>query len=88
MKKIAKNKKGFTFTEIVLVVAIIVILASAMLVGVNDYLNAANKAESKVDVSVHTSTQLTRQHLLSHSTMSLQTRLLTLSRARLVHSNN
>ena len=52
MKKIAKNKKGFTFTEIVLVVAIIVILASAMLVGVNDYLNAANKAESKVDVSV------------------------------------
>ena len=52
MKKIAKNKKGFSFTEIVLVVAIIVILASAMLVGVNDYLNTANKAESNVTASV------------------------------------
>ena len=52
MKKIAKNKKAFTFTEIVLVVAIIVILASAMLVGVNDYLNTANKAQSNVDASV------------------------------------
>ncbi len=52
MKKIAKNKKGFTFTEIVLVVAIIVILASAMLLGVQEYLDTAHAAESDVNASV------------------------------------
>ncbi len=52
MKKIAKNKKGFTFTEIVLVVAIIVILASAMLVGVNEYLTTAHNAEDNVNDSI------------------------------------
>ncbi|MBR5358847.1 MAG: prepilin-type N-terminal cleavage/methylation domain-containing protein [Clostridiales bacterium] len=52
MKKIAKNKKGFSLTEIILVVAIIVILASAVLVGVNEYLDTANAAESNVDASV------------------------------------
>ena len=52
MKKIAKNKKGFTFTEIVLVVAIIVILASAMLLGVQEYLDTAHAAEGDVNASV------------------------------------
>lgn len=52
MKKIAKNKKGFTFTEIVLVVAIIVILASAMLLGVQEYLDTADAAEADVNASV------------------------------------
>jgi prepilin-type N-terminal cleavage/methylation domain-containing protein len=52
MMKIKKNKKGFTFTEIVLVVAIIVIIASAVLLGANEYLNTAYAAEDGVDASV------------------------------------
>ena len=52
MKKIAKNNKGFTLVEIVLVVAIIVILAGAMLFGVNEYINTAHAAESDVNASV------------------------------------
>ncbi len=42
MRKIQKNKKGFTLIEMVLVIAIIVILASVLFVGISGYLNKAN----------------------------------------------
>lgn len=44
MKKSRMNKKGFTLVEIVLVIAIIVILASAAIFGVVHILNNANKS--------------------------------------------
>ena len=42
------NSKGFTLLEMVLVVAIIVILASSLMLGVSRYLNAANDANQDV----------------------------------------
>ncbi|MCR5616124.1 MAG: type II secretion system GspH family protein [Saccharofermentans sp.] len=48
MKKIQKSKKGFTLVEMVLVIAIIVILAAVLLLGIGTYLNAANKAASSI----------------------------------------
>jgi len=49
MKKIQKNKKGFTLIEMVLVIAIIVILASVMVISVGGYLNKAKSAKVKVE---------------------------------------
>ena len=49
MKKIQKSKKGFTLVEMVLVIAIIVILAAVLLLGISSYLEAANKAASSMD---------------------------------------
>lgn len=51
MKKIQKNKKGFTLIEMVLVIAIIVILAAVMVISVSGYLAKASKA--KADVISH-----------------------------------
>ncbi len=48
MKKIQKNKKGFTLVEMVLVIAIIVILAAVVFFSVADYLNKAKSATSKI----------------------------------------
>ena len=48
MKKIDKSRKGFTLVEMVLVIAIIVILAAVLLLGIGTYLNAANAAASSV----------------------------------------
>ena len=48
MKKIQKSKKGFTLVEMVLVIAIIVILAAVLLLGIGQYLNAANAAASSI----------------------------------------
>ena len=48
MKKIQKSKKGFTLVEMVLVIAIIVILAAVLIIGVTQYLNAANKASESI----------------------------------------
>ncbi|MBR4556343.1 MAG: type II secretion system protein [Clostridiales bacterium] len=48
MKKIQKSKKGFTLVEMVLVIAIIVILAAVLIIGVTQYLNAANKASHSI----------------------------------------
>ncbi len=48
MKKIQKNKKGFTLVEMVLVIAIIVILASVLFFSVSDYLSKAKSAKSKI----------------------------------------
>ncbi|MBQ0011790.1 MAG: type II secretion system protein [Clostridiales bacterium] len=48
MKKIQKNKKGFTLVEMVLVIAIIVILAAVVFFSVADYLKKARSATSKI----------------------------------------
>ena len=52
MKQINKNKKGFTLIEIILVVAMIVILASAFGLGVAQYLETSQAASDNVDQSV------------------------------------
>lgn len=52
MKKCSKNgKRGFTLVEMVLVIAIIVILAAVMLLGVTGYIEKAEKAAG--DLSAH-----------------------------------
>ena len=48
MKKIQKSKKGFTLVEMVLVIAIIVILAAVLVLGIGTYLNKARAAASSV----------------------------------------
>ncbi len=48
MKKIQKSKKGFTLVEMVLVIAIIVILAAVLVLGVGTYLNKAKAAASSI----------------------------------------
>ncbi len=48
MKKIQKSKKGFTLVEMVLVIAIIVILAAVLVLGVGTYLNKAKAASSSI----------------------------------------
>ena len=53
MKKIQKTKKGFTLIEMVLVIAIIVILAAVLIMGVAGYLNKAKNAAASV--SAHNS---------------------------------
>lgn len=52
MKRISKSKKGFTLTEIVLVVAIIIILASSFAIGIAEYINTSEAAADQVDASV------------------------------------
>jgi len=42
MKKIQKNKKGFTLIEMIIVIAIIVILASVLFFAIQKYLDKAN----------------------------------------------
>ena len=54
MKKIQKSKKGFTLVEMVLVIAIIVILAAVLIIGITKYLNGANAATKSI--SMHQST--------------------------------
>ncbi len=44
MKKITKSRKGFTLVEMVLVIAIIVILAAVLVLGIGTYLNKAKVA--------------------------------------------
>ena len=48
MKKIQKSKKGFTLIEMTLVIAIIVILAAVLVLGVGTYLNKAKAASSSI----------------------------------------
>ena len=48
MKKIQKNKKGFTLVEMVLVIAIIVILAAVVFFTVSTYLNKAKSATQSI----------------------------------------
>ena len=46
MKKISKSRKGFTLVEMILVIAIIVILASVLVLGIGTYLERARAAAS------------------------------------------
>ncbi|MBQ2066774.1 MAG: type II secretion system protein [Clostridiales bacterium] len=48
MKRLSKDRKGFTLVEMVLVIAIIVILASVFMLGIGFYLEAANVAAASV----------------------------------------
>ena len=48
MKKMRISKKGFTLTEIVLVIAVIVILSSASVIGIAATMNKAKTAELKL----------------------------------------
>ena len=48
MKKIQKSKKGFTLIEMTLVIAIIVILAAVLVLGVGSYLSKAKAASSSI----------------------------------------
>ena len=63
------SKEAFTLLEIVLVVAIIVILASAFLTGVKGYIDQTNAAKNHiddsakaVDESVHASEEKLRNY--------------------------
>jgi prepilin-type N-terminal cleavage/methylation domain-containing protein len=46
-----QNQKGFTIIELIVVIAIIVILASIILININGYINKANDAAVKEDMS-------------------------------------
>ena len=48
MRRIGKTRKGFTLVEMILVIAIIVILAGVIVVGIGTYLNKAAAASSSV----------------------------------------
>ena len=48
MKKISKNKKGFTLVEMVIVIAIILILASVVIFSVSKFINAAESAKGSI----------------------------------------
>ena len=50
MKKIQKTKKGFTLVEMVLVIAIIVILAAILVIGITKYINAAKQAQASLSM--------------------------------------
>ena len=49
MKKLTKNKAGFTLIEMVLVIALIVILASFFIFAYTNFLDKANTAKETVE---------------------------------------
>ncbi|MBO6193940.1 MAG: prepilin-type N-terminal cleavage/methylation domain-containing protein [Clostridiales bacterium] len=53
MKRIFKSRKGFTLIEMVLVIAILVVLAAVLLLGVGTFLDKANNAAASL--SIHNS---------------------------------
>ena len=48
MRKIGKARRGFTLVEMVLVLAIIVILAGVLVIGIGSYLNKARNASYSI----------------------------------------
>ena len=50
MKIVHKTKRGFTLVEMVLVIAIIIILAAVLLIGVAGYLNRARNAAASLSL--------------------------------------
>ena len=49
MRKTIKSKRAFTLIEMILVIAIIVVLAAVMLIGIGTYVSATYSAADKVD---------------------------------------
>ena len=52
MRRVTKNKRGFTLIEMLLVITIIMILAAVVGIGVNDIYNNAQAAKSSVGAGV------------------------------------
>ena len=50
MIRIHKNKKGFTRIEMILVIAIIVILASVIALGISNYIQKAERSASSLSL--------------------------------------
>ena len=48
MIRISKNRKGFTLIEMILVIAIIVILAAVLALGISNYIQKAEKSASSL----------------------------------------
>ena len=66
MKKIQKSKKGFTLIEMILVIAIIVILAAVLALGISSYLQKAEKTASSVsehNMSISSVSQIIDQYI-------------------------
>lgn len=51
MKKIDKNRIGFTLVEVVLVITIIVILAGVLFINVKEYLDFSKNKTREVEAS-------------------------------------
>lgn len=49
MRKINKNKKGFTLVEMVIVIAIIILFSFVFYISVSSYLNRAKTAAVAID---------------------------------------
>lgn len=49
MRKIYKNKKGFTLVEMIVVIAIIVLFSFVFYISVTSYLNRAKTAAEAID---------------------------------------
>lgn len=58
MRRIVKSRKGFTLVEMVLVIAIIVILAAVMLLGVGKYVTYAKTAQSDLKSHMDATTSI------------------------------
>ena len=48
MIRISKNRKGFTLIEMILVIAIIVILAAVLALGISNYIQKAEASASSL----------------------------------------
>ncbi|NLW88503.1 MAG: prepilin-type N-terminal cleavage/methylation domain-containing protein [Clostridiaceae bacterium] len=48
MRRLSNTRRGFTLVEIVIVIAIIIILGSAIFFAVNRYIQSANDAKDMV----------------------------------------
>lgn len=59
MKKLIKNKKGFTLIELIVVIAILAILAAILIPSITGYINSATEQKNSANArSWYTETQL------------------------------
>ena len=66
INKHSQNLRGFTLVEVLLVVGIIIILAGAVALGVNDTLDPARRAQSDISMKAVAASQsiaASEQHL-------------------------
>lgn len=62
MKKLLKNKKGFTLVELVVVIAILAILALILVPSISGYVSNAEKAKNEANArSIYTAYILAKQ---------------------------